>query len=144
MSADTALQVAFAAAVVVATGTLAAAALGRAARSALYGLAALTVAGSIAAWVVFALGPTRSLGVSAGGLTVCALAVAVAIAVQRAVARSHRVDAGVEATGRDYDVTAGGNFEGTNILHCPRDLDVAAAMARVPLAGTTWVPGVGA
>ena len=96
MSADTALQVAFAAAVVVATGTLAAAALGRAARSALYGLAALTVAGSIAAWVVFALGPTRSLGVSAGGLTVCALAVAVAIAVQRAVARSHRVDAEVD------------------------------------------------
>ncbi|MFI5269972.1 MAG: thioredoxin domain-containing protein, partial [Chloroflexota bacterium] len=31
-----------------------------------------------------------------------------------------------------YDVTAGGNFEGTNILHCPRDLDVVAAMARVP------------
>ncbi len=31
-----------------------------------------------------------------------------------------------------YDVTIGGNFEGTNILHCPRDLDVVAAMARVP------------
>jgi uncharacterized protein len=31
-----------------------------------------------------------------------------------------------------YGVTAGGNFEGANILHCPRDLDVVAAMARVP------------
>ncbi|MGI8916755.1 MAG: thioredoxin domain-containing protein [Chloroflexota bacterium] len=30
-----------------------------------------------------------------------------------------------------YDVTAGGNFEGANILHCPRDLDVVAAMARI-------------
>jgi uncharacterized protein YyaL (SSP411 family) len=31
-----------------------------------------------------------------------------------------------------YDVTTGGNFEGSNILHCPRDLDVVAAMARLP------------
>mgnify|MGYP002400742357 CR=1 FL=1 len=31
-----------------------------------------------------------------------------------------------------FDVTAGGNFEGQNILHRSRDLDVVAAMLRIP------------
>jgi hypothetical protein len=96
MSTETALQVAFAAAAVAAAGALAAAALGRAGRSALSGLAAVAVLASVVGWVVFALGPTRSLGLSAGGLTVCALAVGAAIAVQEAVARSRRIDAEVD------------------------------------------------
>ncbi|MDX6478923.1 MAG: hypothetical protein QOG29_1510, partial [Gaiellaceae bacterium] len=93
MSAETALQIAFAAAAVAAALALGAAALGRASRSVLYGLAGLAAVGAIVAWVVFALGPTRALGISAGGLTVCALAAAAAIAVEHAVARSRRIDA---------------------------------------------------
>ena len=101
MTRETALQIAFAAAAVAAAAALAAAALGRASRSALFGLAGFAGIATIVGWVVFALGPTGSLGVSAGGLTVCALALVAAIAVHQAVVRSRRIDAEVDrAEGR--------------------------------------------
>ena len=72
MRADV-LELVFAGAVLVVFGSAAATVLGRFSRRALLALGVLVSAAALAGWVVFALEPSRDLGVAAGGLTVCAV-----------------------------------------------------------------------
>ena len=97
MSSETAVEIAFAAAVVVAGAAVGATLAGRAPRRVLAGLAALLGIGAAAGWIVFALDTDRGTAVAAGGLTLCAAVVLLTIPFGEAIARSRRVDAELEA-----------------------------------------------
>jgi len=71
VTTETALQIAFAAGVVLAGGAIAAALFGRGPRSLPAGIAGLLGLGAAAAWVAFALDPSSGVAASATGLTVC-------------------------------------------------------------------------
>jgi hypothetical protein len=97
VSSETAVQIAFAAAVVVAGAAVAATLAGRAPRGVLAGVAALLGIGAAAGWVVFALDTDSGTAVAAGGLTLCAAVVLLTIPLGEALARSRRIDAELEA-----------------------------------------------
>ena len=88
-----ALQLAFAAAVVVVGASVFATAAGRASRSALRLLSGLLGVGAIAAWVVVALSPSAEGAIAAAGLTVCAATEAATPFMRAGLARARRVDA---------------------------------------------------
>jgi len=94
---ETTLDLIFAGGVVVAAASLAAAAIGRAPRSALLFLAGLLGLAATAGWVVFALHPSRELAVAASGLTTTMLLELGAVALGRGVARARRVEEDVAA-----------------------------------------------
>ena len=85
-------ELVFAGAVVAVFGSTAAALLGRVSRSVLLALTGLVGAAAAAAWVAFALDPTQSLAVAAGGLTVCAVLQLGTLAMRRLVARTKDVE----------------------------------------------------
>ena len=97
VSSETAVQIAFAGAVVIVGAAVAATLLGRAPRRFLAGVAALLGIGAAAGWVVFALDTDSGTAVAAGGLTLCAAVVLLTIPFGEAIARSRRVDAELEA-----------------------------------------------
>jgi hypothetical protein len=97
VSSETAVQIAFAAAVVVAGAAVAATLAGRAPRRVLAGLAVLLAIGAAAGWIVFALDTDSGTAVAAGGLTLCAAVVLLTIPLGEALARSRRIDAELEA-----------------------------------------------
>jgi hypothetical protein len=97
VSSETAVQIAFAAAVVVAGAAVAAALAGRAQRRVLSGVATLLGIGAAAGWIVFALDTDSGTAVAAGGLTLCAAVVLLTIPLGEALARSRRVDAELQA-----------------------------------------------
>lgn len=97
MSSETAVQIAFAAAVVVAGAAVAATLAGRAPRRVLAGLAALLGIGAAAGWIAFAFDTDSGTAVAAGGLTLCAAVVLLTIPLGEALARSRRIDAELEA-----------------------------------------------
>jgi hypothetical protein len=97
VSSETAVQIAFAAAVVVAGAAVAATLAGRAPRRVLAGLAALLAIGAAAGWILFTLDTDSGTAVAAGGLTLCAAVVLLTIPLGEALARSRRIDAELEA-----------------------------------------------
>jgi hypothetical protein len=86
------LELLFAAAVVVVFASGAAAIAGRASRALLVTLATAVGVAAAGGWVVFALDPSRELGLAAAGLTVCAVLQLSVIALQQLVAQAQRVD----------------------------------------------------
>jgi len=97
VSSETAVQIAFAGAVVIVGAAVAATLLGRAPRRFLAGVAALLGIGAAAGWVVFALDTDSGTAVAAGGLTLCAAVVLLTIPLGDAIERSRRVDEELEA-----------------------------------------------
>jgi hypothetical protein len=97
VSSETAVQIAFAAAVVVAGAAVAATLAGRAPRRVLAGVTALLGIGAAAGWVVVAFDPDTGTAVAAGGLTLCAAVVLLTIPLGEAIERSRRVDEELEA-----------------------------------------------
>lgn len=87
----TVLELVFAGAVLVVFGSAAAVLLGRLSRNALLVLGACAFAAAAAGWAVFALDPSRSLAVSAGGLTVCAAFQLGLLALRRLLERGRDV-----------------------------------------------------
>lgn len=97
MALTTLFDILFAVATAVAAVSLALAALRRAASSTLVALSGLLAVGAVAGWTIYALRHHRELAVAAGGITVCALVVAGAVALRRALARAEQFDAHLAA-----------------------------------------------
>ena len=97
MSSETAVQIAFAAGVVVLAAAIATALAGRGSRRELVGIAGLLGLAATGAWVVFALDVDRGTAVAAGGLTVCFAAAVLTLPLRAGLARSQRTDAELEA-----------------------------------------------
>ena len=97
MSSETAVQIAFAAGVVVLAVAIAAALSGRGSRRELVGIAGLLGLAATGAWVVFALDVDRGTAVAAGGLTVCFAAAVLTLPLRAGLARSQQTDAELEA-----------------------------------------------
>jgi hypothetical protein len=93
---ETAFEIVFAAAVVLAAASLAATALERASRTMLIGVAGAIGAAAVAAWVAFALSPSTALAVSATGLVACVLVPIAALGLRRGLARARSIDAEFE------------------------------------------------
>ena len=89
---EEAFELVFAGAAVVVFASAGAALFGRVSRNTLAALTGLVAVAAAAAWVVFALEPTRALAVAAGGLTVCAGLELGTIALQRLVVRAQDVE----------------------------------------------------
>src|SRR5512133_1700053 len=107
MSLTEAFQIVFAAGCVLAVGALAAAAFRLVGRNVL-GVVAVVVIGLCAAgWVAFALEPRRTSAVSAGGLTIAAVAAASALGLARLLRRLARIDGELERAQKHlHDVLA--------------------------------------
>jgi len=97
VSSETAVQIAFAAGVVVLAAAIAMALAGRGSRRELVGIAGLLGLAATGAWVVFALDVDRGTAVAAGGLTVCFAAAVLTLPLRAGLARSQRTDAELEA-----------------------------------------------
>jgi hypothetical protein len=97
MRYETAVQIAFAAGVVVVGATVAATLSGRSSRRVLAASAALLGVAAAGGWIVFALQIHRGTAVAAGGLTVCAAAALVTIPLREALARNRRIEIELEA-----------------------------------------------
>jgi hypothetical protein len=93
----TLFDIAFAVATAVAAIGLALAALRKTSSAALVALGGLLAAGGIAGWTMYALRHHRELAVAAGGITVCALVIAGAVALRRALADAEEFDAHLAA-----------------------------------------------
>jgi hypothetical protein len=100
MALTTVFDIVFAGGVVVAALALAGAAVRFLPRSALVGLAAFELGGTVAAWAAFALSHAhpRELAISAGGLIGCLLAASASLLLQRALVRTDAMDANLEET----------------------------------------------
>ena len=96
MTTETALQIAFAAGVVLAGGAIAAALLGRGPRSLPAGIAVVLGLGSAAGWVAFALDPSAGVAASAVGLTVCLALALLTLPLRAALERGRRVDSEID------------------------------------------------
>ena len=96
MSAETAVQIAFAAGVVLVAAAIAAALSGRGSRRALAAIAVLLGLAATVGWIVFALDVDRGTAAAAGGLTVCCAAALLTLPLQAGLARSRRIDAELE------------------------------------------------
>ena len=86
------VQAGFAAAAVVVGASLAAALRGGIGAKSIAALATLIGVGAVAAWVSFALDPSRAVAIAAVGLTVAAAIEGTLVRVRRSLARARRVD----------------------------------------------------
>ncbi len=102
-TAENVASIVFAVAVLAATAALAAAAIGRAERTLLLSLTGLLAAAGAAVWVVFALGPSRDLAVSAAGITAAAVIAAAALALQRILVRVRAIDRELDRSKEELD-----------------------------------------
>jgi gas vesicle protein len=93
VSAETAVQIVFAAGVVLVAAAIGVALSGRGTRRLLIGAAALLGLAATTGWVVFALDVDRGTAVAAGGLTVCFAAGLLTLPLCAGLARTRRVDA---------------------------------------------------
>jgi gas vesicle protein len=96
VSAETAVQIAFAAGVVLVAAAIGAALSGRGSRRLLIAVATLLGLAATAGWVVFALDVDRGTAVAAGGVTVCCAAALLTLPLQAGLARTRRIDAELE------------------------------------------------
>ena len=94
----TAFQIAFAAGVVLATLTLVLAAVRAVGRLVLAIFAVLVSGAAVAGWVLFALRDGRTLGLSAAGLTACAIAAWASLILRRALRHAETIDEQLETT----------------------------------------------
>lgn len=98
---ETAFQLAFAAAVVVAGACLAATLARRIRRVWLIAAAVIVSGGAAAGWLVFAFRPELEIALAAAGLSACVVGLLAAIALDRALARRSMIDEELErAEGR--------------------------------------------
>ena len=97
MSAETAVQIVFAAGVVVVAAAIAAALSGRTSRRLFMGVAGVVGLAAVGAWIVFALDVHRGIAVAAGGLTVCLAAALLTIPLRTGLARSRRIGEELDA-----------------------------------------------
>ncbi|HEY8406506.1 MAG TPA: hypothetical protein VIK66_00885 [Gaiellaceae bacterium] len=97
MALTTLFDIVFAVATAAAAASLALAALRKATTSTLIAVSGLLAAGAVTGWTVYALRHHREVAVAAGGITVCALVVAGAVALRRALARAEEFDAHLAA-----------------------------------------------
>lgn len=103
MTVEVAFEIVFACGVLLAGGSLAAAALARAGKRLLLGAAGLTGAAAAAAWVAFALGPNVELAISGTGLLACLVAVLGAFALRRGLAQGLAVERNLERARSELD-----------------------------------------
>ncbi|OLB23546.1 MAG: hypothetical protein AUH17_06440 [Actinobacteria bacterium 13_2_20CM_68_14] len=96
MSSETAVQIAFAAGVVVVAATIATVLAGRGSRRELAGIAGLLGLAATGGWVVFALDVDRGTAVAAGGLTVCFAAAVLTLPLRSGLARTRRIEGELE------------------------------------------------
>jgi gas vesicle protein len=96
VSTETAVQIAFAAGVVLVAAAIATALWGRGSRRELAAIAGLLGLGAAAGWAVFALDVDRGTAVAAGGLTVCFAAALLTLPLRAGLARHRRIDAELE------------------------------------------------
>src|SRR5256714_12258418 len=92
MSAETAVQLAFAVGVVLAAATMAVALAGRGSRRQLAAIAGLLGLAATGGWIVFALDVDRGTAVAAGGLTVCCAAALLTLPLRAGLARNRRIN----------------------------------------------------
>jgi hypothetical protein len=104
VSRETAFELVFAAAVLVAAASLAGAALERVGKWALLSAAAAIGVAAAAAWAAFALRPETELAVSATGLVACLLAVVGALALRRGLAHGRAIERDLERAKSELDV----------------------------------------
>ena len=97
------LELVFAAAVVVVFASVAAAVADRISRRALLAIGGAIALAALAAWVLFALDPSRELAVAAGGLTVCAALEAATLGLQRLLERARRLDEELQEAEARFD-----------------------------------------
>jgi len=91
VSAETLVQIVFAAGVLVVAAAIAGALAGRTSRRVLAAGASLVGLAAVGAWVVFALDVDRGVAAAAGGLTVCLAAALLTIPLRTGLARSRRI-----------------------------------------------------
>jgi hypothetical protein len=103
VTATTIAEIVFAASVVLAAIGLAAAVTERAGKRALAGLTTLLGAAATAAWVLFALHPSRERGISAAGTTAAAVIGAAGLALRRLLARLRAIDAELDRAKGELD-----------------------------------------
>jgi hypothetical protein len=97
VSAETAVQIGFAAGIVLVAVAIGLALSGRGSRRELAGIAGLLGLAAAGSWVVFALDVGRGTAVAAGGLTMCCAAALLTIPLAAGLARSRRIDGDLEA-----------------------------------------------
>jgi len=96
MSVETAFDIVFAAGVVLAAATLAAAVFVLAGRRALTAAAGAIGLGAVAAWVAFAFNPSTELAIAATGLVACVLVAVAALVLRRGIVRDRAIGLEVE------------------------------------------------
>src|SRR2546421_109451 len=92
MSAEPAVQIAFAVGVVLVAATIAVALSGRGSRRQLAAIAGLLGLAATGGWIVFALDVDRGTAVAAGGLTVCCAAALLPLPRRAGLARNRRIN----------------------------------------------------
>jgi gas vesicle protein len=97
VSAETAVQIVFAAGVIVVAAAIAAALSGQASRRVLVGVAGVVGVATVCGWIAFALDVHRGIAMAAGGLTVCLAAALLTIPLCSGLARSRRIEAELDA-----------------------------------------------
>ena len=130
-------ELVFAAAVVAVFGSALAVVFGRVSRSTLAALAGIVGAAAAAAWVVFALQPSRELAVAAGGITVCAALQLGALALQRLVAQARQVDRRLEEAEARFDALVSAEVEAR-----AAELE-RTSLAPAPTRSRSWSPRSG-
>jgi gas vesicle protein len=100
MGRTTLLELGFTVGIVLAAGTIAVVAFGRASHRMVVAVTCLLAALATAAWIVFAQRPSDELALSAAGLTVCVFLAAAGLPLRRALARGRRIDEELAAAER--------------------------------------------
>jgi hypothetical protein len=131
MVVETAFELAFAGGVLLAAATLALAALERLGRRTILAIAGLVGAAATAAWVAFALDPSRSAAIAAAGLTACLLAVIGALALRRGLMTGRAVDQQLNLVRQELDAVVA-----REVRQRSEELEHALARARADAVST--------
>jgi hypothetical protein len=131
VAVETAFELAFAGGVLLAAATLALAALERLGRRTILAIAGLVGAAATAAWVAFALDPSRSAAIAAAGLTACLLAVIGALALRRGLMTGRAVDQQLNLVRQELDAVVA-----REVRQRSEELEHALARARADAVST--------
>jgi hypothetical protein len=131
VAVETAFELAFAGGVLLAAATLALAALERLGRRTILAIAGLVGAAATAAWVAFALDPSRSAAIAAAGLTACLLAVISALALRRGLMTGRAVDQQLNLVRQELDAVVA-----REVRQRSEELEHALARARADAVST--------
>jgi hypothetical protein len=103
VTVETVFQLVLAGGVIAACAVLACAAFTHVSARFLLAISALLAAAAAAAWVAFALDPSRDLAVAAGGLVACLLGSIGAVGLRRGLVRSRAIDSDLERLRGELD-----------------------------------------